>query len=489
MLNKNIKLIMKELYEILYKYNKVCTMGIMSYEKESDKVLFEYFIKDNCWVKKMDSSKNLIEKCFREKKEIIINDYIDSSSISEENKIHSAYYCPIFLDGKVTGMFFLESREKDIFIEEVLKKLIFIKRMIEALFYKEEEKELLRVTNNKVNKLLRQRSIVKKASKALVSTSSVQQMSEIIYTLMRKNYGECAIGIFINDVENKRLKDGFCYEFDKKLDFGEISYSKKNSFMLESVFTKNEVIKEEVIDRDPDLLVGEEPRGVYCAPLLMKDQVIGSFTYQIYEKGNFKKEELDICRELIPFMTIALNNTLENEKLKKTNDLLKEYSEIDYLTGLCNRRHFYETFEKKVEGFKLEDKKVYIFLFDLDNFKGINDNFGHVQGDIALQNVAEILKEEFTNGYVARYGGDEFIGGMHDCTKEKSREIIKRIQKRIEKLRIPTDRENVPLTMSIGILEFVPKHSIEFYFEMVDEALYMAKKNGKNKMIFKEYID
>jgi len=489
MLNKNIKLIMKELYEILYKYNKICTMGIMSYEKESDKVLFEYFLKDNYWVEKMDSNKKLIEKCFRKKEEIIINSYIDISSISEENKVHSAYYCPIFLDGEVTGMFFLESREKDVFIEEVLKKLIFIKRMIEALFYKEEEKELLRVTNNKVNKLLRQRSIVKEASKAVISTSSVQQISEIIYTIMRKNYGECAIGIFINDVENKRLKDGFCYEFGEKLDFGDISYSKKNSFMLESIFTKDEVIKEEVVDRDPDLLVGEEPRGVYCAPLLMKDEVIGSFTYQIYERENFEKEELDICRELIPFMTIALNNTLEHEKLRATNDLLKEYSEIDYLTGLCNRRHFYEIFEKKVEESKLEDKKVFIFLFDLDNFKGINDNFGHVQGDIALQNVGKILKEELDNGYVARYGGDEFIGGMQNCSKEESRRIIKKIQKRIEKLRIPTDRENVPLTISIGVLGFVPKNSIESYFEMVDEALYMAKKNGKNKMIFKEYID
>ena len=92
-------------------------------------------------------------------------------------------------------------------------------------------------------------------------------------------------------------------------------------------------------------------------------------------------------------------------------------------------------------------------------------------------------------GYIARYGGDEFIGGMQDCNKEDSRIAVENIQKRVEKLGIPTNKVGVPLTISIGVLEFIPKHSIESYFAMVDEALYLAKKTGKNKMIFKEYMN
>lgn len=489
MFDENLKRIMWELHEIIYTYDRISTMGIISYEKGSDRVLFKYFIKDNCWVEKTDSNKSLIEECIEKKEEIIINNYVDNNMILEGDKIQSAYYCPISLDEEVAGIFFLESREKGIFTGEVLKKIAILKKMTEVLFYKEKEKELLRASNERVKKLLRQRSIVKEASKAVVSTSSVEKMSQRIYTIMRQNYGECAIGIFINDRENKRLKDGFCYEFGKKLDFGDIPYSKKNSFMIESIYTRDEVIKEDIIGRDMSLLVGETPKGVYCAPLQMEDEVIGGFTYQIYERVNFEKEELDICRELISFMTIALNNTLEHEKLKETNNLLKEYSERDHLTGLCNRRHFYESFEKKIEGAKLEGKKIFIFLFDLDNFKGINDNFGHIQGDNALQKVAEILKDELKMGYIARYGGDEFIGGMLNCTKDESRTAVENIKKRVENLKIATDKENVPLTISIGVLEFVPENSIESYFTMVDEALYLAKKNGKNKMIFKEHIN
>lgn len=487
MFDENLKKIMWELHEIIYVYDRISTMGIISYEKCSDRVLFKYFIKDNCWVKETNSDKKLIEKCIEKKEEIIINNYLDNSMVLEVDKVQSVYYCPISLDEEVAGIFFLESREKGIFTGEVLKKIAILKKMTEVLFYKEKEKELLRESNEKVKKLLKQRSIVKEASKAVVSTSSVEEMSQRIYTIMRENYGECAIGIFINDVENKKLKDGFCYEFGEKLDFGDIPYSKKNSFMIESIYAKNEVIKEDIIDRDTSLLVGEVPKCVYCAPLLMEEEVIGGFTYQIYERVVFEKEELDICRELISFMTIALNNTLEHKKLKETNNLLKEYSEMDHLTGICNRRHFYETFEKKIERARIENKKIFIFLFDLDNFKGINDNFGHIQGDSALQKVAEILKEELKVGYIARYGGDEFIGGMQDCNKEDSRIAVENIQKRVEKLGIPTNKVGIPLTISIGVLEFIPKHSIESYFAMVDEALYLAKKTGKNKMIFKEY--
>ncbi|WP_028856246.1 sensor domain-containing diguanylate cyclase [Psychrilyobacter atlanticus] len=487
MFDENLKIIMWELYEIIYTYDKISTMGIISYEKDSDRVLFEYFIKDNCWVEKMNGNKNLIKKCIEKKEEIIINDYIDNNIVLEGDKVQSVYYCPISLDEEVAGIFFLESRKKGVFADEILKKVAILKKMTGVLFYKEKEKELLRESNERVKKLLKQRSIVKEASKAVVSTSSVQKMSQRIYTIMRGNYGECAIGIFINDPKNKKLKDGFCYEFGEKLEFCDIPYSKKNSFMIESIYTKNEVIKEDIIDRDTSLLVGEVPKCVYCAPLLMEEEVIGGFTYQIYERIIFEKEELDICRELISFMTIALNNTLKHEKLKETNNLLKEYSEMDHLTGICNRRHFYETFEKKIERARTDNKKIFIFLFDLDNFKGINDNFGHIQGDAALQKVAEILKEELKMGYIARYGGDEFIGGMQDCNKGDSRIAVENIQKRVEKLGIPTNRAGIPLTISIGVLEFIPKNSIESYFVMVDEALYLAKKTGKNKMIFKEY--
>lgn len=78
---------------------------------------------------------------------------------------------------------------------------------------------------------------------------------------------------------------------------------------------------------------------------------------------------------------------------------------------------------------------------------------------------------------------------MLDCNKDESRVTVENIQKRVEKLGIPTDREGVPLTISIGVLGFIPRNSIRSYFAMVDEALYLAKKSGKNKMVFKEYIN
>lgn len=282
------------------------------------------------------------------------------------------------------------------------------------------------------HKLMREKNIlyfISEITKALVSSNSIEDMSKMVYNFLKGRYGECTIGIAVNYPKEKKVSDCFFFEDDKRLDFEDILYSEGSaSKLLKSVLNKKEYIYEDKTRKDILISVGKVPKASYFTPLILEKDVIGAFTFQIYERDIFSIEELEICRELIPFMTIALNNTLQNKKILMANKILEKYSKYDDLTGIYNRRFFYESFDKIYKKSILENEKVFLYLMDLDNFKGVNDNFGHFVGDEALIKVAEVLKKLFFDyGEVGRFGGDEFLCGVAKISKKTVIELAKNI--------------------------------------------------------------
>lgn len=178
----------------------------------------------------------------------------------------------------------------------------------------------------------------------------------------------------------------------------------------------------------------------------------------------------------------------------KTHIKLAEYSRqieqqlnIDSLTGIHNRRGL-EAYIKELEVRALEEQFLLnCIMFDVDFFKKINDTYGHLQGDRALQQVAEILKNCIpeNKGYVARYGGEEFAAIIRDMGFEEIRAVMRRIQDQIEKARIPNEKSGVKpyLTISAGGTGRVPKQkdeSVEL-IRLADEMLYKSKNAGRNR--------
>ncbi len=185
----------------------------------------------------------------------------------------------------------------------------------------------------------------------------------------------------------------------------------------------------------------------------------------------FIKEEFD-CR---------VNNTVEAlENIETVFNLATK----DYLTGLYNRRHFFQMAEIFFKKVRKDHSKFAIGMFDLDNFKSINDTYGHAAGDQILQEFAEILKRNSSGeDIVARFGGEEFCFVLNGHTEEDAFEIFDAIRIDVLNSRvITTSGETIDFTTSVGMTCNLEK-DISTMINHADKLLYRAKDEGKNRVI------
>jgi len=161
---------------------------------------------------------------------------------------------------------------------------------------------------------------------------------------------------------------------------------------------------------------------------------------------------------------------------------LEKSTITDPLTKLYNRLFFNNQILYLKNRYDRTKKPFSAMLLDIDNFKKINDTYGHHIGDEVLKNVAKIIKNSIRKTDIAcRYGGEEFIILFPDTNKQKAIEISERIRKEIEKKIIYDDK---PVTISAGVGEFNNSYkTIHHFIHDIDEALYTAKRTGKNKII------
>jgi len=196
---------------------------------------------------------------------------------------------------------------------------------------------------------------------------------------------------------------------------------------------------------------------------------------------------LDSEQKLIASLSLK-NRELEStlDYLRKTREEL-DYKEImartDELTGLFNRRGLNAFLEELVEQSKSRDTQLGLIMLDLDNFKQVNDNFGHDRGDAVLQKVAEILRNEIRHSDVAgRRGGDEFVILLPGITVERGLEVAEKIRQHIDR-EFPEDSTGNKLTGSLGLAFLAPDDSIGDLLLRADRNLYRAKNRGRNQVV------
>jgi len=167
--------------------------------------------------------------------------------------------------------------------------------------------------------------------------------------------------------------------------------------------------------------------------------------------------------------------------------LLKSYNEVsrlaitDQLTGLYNRRYIFEKLAEEIKKASRYKKKLCVILLDIDDFKKINDQYGHDTGDAVLREVARILKENTKESYtVGRLGGEEFVIICPETDAHLGKVVAEKIRKAIENLNVPPVSK---LSVSIGISEFSGREDINELLKKADIALYRAKNTGKNKIV------
>jgi len=486
-----IKDFLRDFYNFLSANNIDCHIGIIKYTENRDLFHLDHFFKDGMWAKGgtffLEDLFPANRQCFLERREVIIlsesSPAADGEGASTVNHMRSFYSFPIIIEGDFFAVFTVKVKNVYFFKGKILDQFRLVSKMIKLYYEKEMEKKSLLVTKEVLEDTAHTLDLVTKISEIIVSTNSIKEMSKDLYHEMKSIFGECTIGLAINSEVHHRLEDCFYYEYDNCLEFDNINYSElKNSRLVETVINDKEYINEGF---SPYNVMGASPLASYFVPLKMDKKVIGVFTYQIYHRSKFLKKEIDLCRRLVSFLTIALNNTIQNKKIMETNRLLEIHSTIDDLTGVYTRRHFYNVFEEDLTSKRGMDLKSFLLLIDLDNFKGVNDNFGHNSGDIALKKIAGLLKKSFPTGVIGRYGGDEFLGGIIGGTHTDVSQAVQRLIDRVDKLNIPYDNYGNTVGLSVGILEVTSDKPLREYFPQLDENLYRAKVT-KEGYIFSE---
>ena len=168
---------------------------------------------------------------------------------------------------------------------------------------------------------------------------------------------------------------------------------------------------------------------------------------------------------------------------------LRNMANCDYLTGLFNRRHFYEVAERLHADATETQQPLAVAMIDADHFKHINDQFGHSTGDLVLKRLSAAIHSELgDSGIVARYGGEEFIwAGLTDDENEVA-ERFERLRASVEAIRLDNAGATIGITVSIGVSNELTD-SLSESIERADKAVYQAKSSGRNRVVTDAHSD
>ncbi|WP_457560294.1 GGDEF domain-containing protein [Caminibacter sp.] len=166
---------------------------------------------------------------------------------------------------------------------------------------------------------------------------------------------------------------------------------------------------------------------------------------------------------------------------------LKENAIYDPLTGCYNKREIIEFLNKFLNSYvRYKSSPFSVLMFDIDHFKKINDTYGHLAGDFVLRELAKLVKSLMRKSDLCgRFGGEEFIIILPETKLVGAMRFANRLRETVEKYDFIFNKIKIPVTISIGITSASINDSVESLLSRVDEALYEAKKKGRNRVEYR----
>lgn len=226
-------------------------------------------------------------------------------------------------------------------------------------------------------------------------------------------------------------------------------------------------------------------RNLLIVPLILRDELIGEIVLMNRTGGEeFTDEDEDLL------LTLGFHSSFALEKARMHQGAMK-LATTDGLTGLNNHRTFQERLEVEIARAKRFNHRLSLLIIDIDYFKKFNDNFGHRVGDEVLRRVACLLAESTRNiDFAARYGGEEFVLILPETAIEGAVLTAERIREVIARRKMNVNGKDLSVTVSIGVASFPEDADYrEMLIERADNALYSAKKSGRNKVVaFKDIV-
>lgn len=177
--------------------------------------------------------------------------------------------------------------------------------------------------------------------------------------------------------------------------------------------------------------------------------------------------------------------TLKFDELEKSNEILKNLATRDQMTNLYNHAEFKDHLKRQITLYRRNEEPFSMVMGDLDNFKLVNDTYGHLVGDEVIVSTADILMESLREEMdtVYRYGGEEFAAILRNTPEPIAAIVLERIRVKLEARIVQADGAEIQTTMSIGVGGYDPEWGMDEFIAKVDQAMYAAKRSGKNKVV------
>jgi diguanylate cyclase (GGDEF)-like protein len=222
---------------------------------------------------------------------------------------------------------------------------------------------------------------------------------------------------------------------------------------------------------------GNVSRSIIAVVLTAAERTIGAITVQSEHPDEYTPDDLDAMETLAATAAIAIQNAQLFARVQ-------ELATRDELTGVFNRRHFFELALRELERAARYPHPVSLLMLDVDYFKQINDTYGHLGGDQVLQAITARCRESLRDvDVIARYGGEEFLVLLPETPRAAAALAAERLRERIRREPVLTDAGPVAVSVSIGVAGY-DEHAlgtVDRLLDQVDRALYEAKRSGRDQ--------
>ncbi|MEI7905598.1 MAG: sensor domain-containing diguanylate cyclase [Candidatus Firestonebacteria bacterium] len=280
--------------------------------------------------------------------------------------------------------------------------------------------------------------------------------------------GEIGVGIFNETLQNQE------FELDESVGLIPKTALSKKPFIVKDA--KNDYRCEQKL---VELLNLKEFATV---PLIARDNVLGVLVVVAdgYSRDSITEEDVSLLDIFANQSAIAIQNA-------RFYETIEQFSLTDGLTGLYNHRYFQDMLRGELESANNNSEPLSLIYLDIDNFKNLNDTYGHQYGDKVLQDIGQIMRRTIdTSCIAARYGGEEFAVILPDTSKAEAAAVAETIREGVENhiFEELQGKERQKVTVSVGVSSF-PDDALNniALIETADKRLYSAKKSGKNKVV------
>jgi len=230
------------------------------------------------------------------------------------------------------------------------------------------------------------------------------------------------------------------------------------------------------LDESEVILVPDfDGRTALGIPLILRGQVIGVLSVESEKKNAYTERQIRLVDTIAQQATIAMDNA-------KLFEQMQQLAITDGLTNLYNRRYFYMVLENEIERSRRYETPLSLIMMDIDHFKLVNDQYGHLAGDDVLESIAKLCKNLLRQtDEMFRYGGEEFTVLLPETNADLAVRVAERIRKTIAETTFKINDHHIRITVSLGVTQFDSDLSgPNEFIDAVDKALYTAKDAGRN---------